>query len=62
MGQYRPCGQAARRPEEWAEIGRSPTGAEMAEAFAAARAAGLHRTGDPSDGLARLLRRAGLGE
>jgi len=41
MGQYRPGGLVG--PTAYAEINRAPTAEELAEAYAAARAAGLHR-------------------
>ncbi len=43
MAQYRPCGEALSFPE----IARRPTAAEMAEAYAAAREAGLRRLDSP---------------
>ena len=43
MDQYHPAGQVVRRPEQYAEIGRRSSSAEVREAEEIAREEGLYR-------------------
>ncbi len=57
MDQYRPCGPAAARPQDFPELSRAVSRAEYAQAVQAASNFGLTRLDDREERMAYVLRR-----